>query len=64
MIRRLANITVNLLRDGGDGVFEGKSPGSDDTLVGTATSNANGKYRSITSPPAPTSFSRIPCRDW
>ncbi len=41
---RLANITVNLWRDGGDGVFEGKGPGSDDTLVGTASSDANGKY--------------------
>ena len=40
----LANITVNLWRDGGDGVFEGNNPGSDDTLVGTATSNASGKY--------------------
>ena len=42
---RLANVTVNLFRDGGDGVFEGKSPGSDDTLVGTTTSDANGKYQ-------------------
>jgi uncharacterized repeat protein (TIGR01451 family) len=42
---RLANITVNLWRDGGDGVFEGNSPGSDDTLVGTASSNANGVYQ-------------------
>ncbi len=43
-VSRLANITVNLWRDGGDGVFEGKGPGSDDTLVGTASSDANGKY--------------------
>ena len=42
---RLANVTVNLFRDGGDGVFEGKNPGSDDTLIGTATSDANGKYQ-------------------
>ncbi len=41
----LANITLNLWRDGGDGVFEGKNPGSDDMLVGTATSGANGKYQ-------------------
>ena len=61
---RLANVTVNLLRDGGDGVFEGKNPGSDDTLVGTATSDANGKYASITSPPAPTSCRRSACRAW
>ena len=40
----VANATVNLFRDGGDGVFEGKSPGSDDMLVGTATSDANGAY--------------------
>ena len=40
----LANITVNLWHDGGDGVFEGKNVGSDDTLVGTASSNANGQY--------------------
>ena len=41
----LANITVNLWRDGGDGVFEGADPGSDDALIGTATSNASGKYQ-------------------
>ncbi|MGA2254372.1 MAG: SdrD B-like domain-containing protein, partial [Thermoguttaceae bacterium] len=40
----LANITINLFRDGGDGVFEGKNPGSDDTLVGTTSSGANGNY--------------------
>jgi uncharacterized repeat protein (TIGR01451 family) len=42
---RLANVSVNLWRDGGGGVFEGNNPGSDDTLVGTATSNANGSYQ-------------------
>ena len=42
---RLPNITINLFRDGGDGVFEGKSPGSDDTQIGTTTSGANGKYQ-------------------
>ena len=42
---RLANITINLFRDGGDGVFEGKNPGSDDTLIGTTSSDANGKYQ-------------------
>ena len=41
----MANITVNLWRDGGDGVFEGDSPGSDDTLVGTATTTAKGTYQ-------------------
>jgi uncharacterized repeat protein (TIGR01451 family) len=40
----VANVMVNLFRDGGDGIFEGKAPGSDDSLVGTATSNANGAY--------------------
>jgi uncharacterized repeat protein (TIGR01451 family) len=42
---RVANVTVNLWRDGGAGVFEGNNPGSDDTLVGTATSDANGSYQ-------------------
>jgi uncharacterized repeat protein (TIGR01451 family) len=41
---RLAGVTVNLWLDGGDGKFEGKSAGSDDTLVGTATTDANGNY--------------------
>ena len=40
---RVANVTVNLFRDGGDGVFEGKNPG-DDTLAGTTTSDTNGVY--------------------
>src|SRR5208282_327613 len=40
----LANVTLNLFRDGGDGIFEGKAPGSDDTFANTATSNANGQY--------------------
>jgi uncharacterized repeat protein (TIGR01451 family) len=40
----LAGATINLYRDGGDGQFEGKAAG-DDTLVGTATTDANGKYR-------------------
>jgi uncharacterized repeat protein (TIGR01451 family) len=41
---RVANVTINLFRDGGDGVFEGKNPG-DDTLVGTTTTDANGNYK-------------------
>jgi len=41
---RVANVTINLFRDGGNGVFDGKTYGGDDTLVGTATSDANGKY--------------------
>ena len=41
---RLSNVTINLYRDGGDGVFEGKNAGSDDTLLGTVASDANGKY--------------------
>ncbi len=41
---RVASVTVNLFRDGGDGVFEGMAPGSDDTLVATTTTNANGQY--------------------
>ena len=40
----VANVTVSLFRDGGDGVFEGMVPGSDDTLVATATTNLNGQY--------------------
>jgi uncharacterized repeat protein (TIGR01451 family) len=40
----LASVTVNLFLDGGDGKFEGKAAGSDDTLVGTTTTNANGNY--------------------
>lgn len=42
---RLANVTINLFRDGGDGVFEGKNAGSDDTQVGSAFSDASGKYK-------------------
>ncbi len=41
---RIANATINLFRDGGDGVFTGKAPGSDDMIVGTTTSDANGMY--------------------
>ncbi|MGO9113569.1 MAG: hypothetical protein ACLP9L_30425 [Thermoguttaceae bacterium] len=59
---RLANVTVNLFRDGGDGVFEGKAPGSDDTLVGTTSSNANGSYQFNNLTPAPTSFRKSACR--
>ena len=40
----VANITVNLWRDGGDGVYEGPAPGSDDTLWATTTSQSNGQY--------------------
>jgi len=42
---RLANVTVNLFRDGGNGVFEGKNAGSDDTQVGMAVSDISGKYK-------------------
>jgi uncharacterized repeat protein (TIGR01451 family) len=38
------NVTVNLFRDGGQGVFEGMAPGSDNTLIATVTTNANGQY--------------------
>ncbi len=41
---RVANATVNLFRDGGDGMFTGKAPGSDDMIVGTTASDANGVY--------------------
>jgi uncharacterized repeat protein (TIGR01451 family) len=41
---RVANVTVNLFSDGGAGVFEGLAPGSDNTLVATATTNLNGQY--------------------
>jgi large repetitive protein len=40
----LPNVTLDLWRDGGDGVFEGKGAGSDDTLVSATTTNANGSY--------------------
>ncbi|MGP0100826.1 MAG: hypothetical protein ACLPUT_04285, partial [Solirubrobacteraceae bacterium] len=41
----LANVTINLWSDGGgSNVFEGNSPGSNETLVGTTTSGANGAY--------------------
>ena len=40
----LPNIAINLFRDGGDGIFEGEAPGSDDTLAGTTSSEANGRY--------------------
>ncbi|MEI8375696.1 MAG: SpaA isopeptide-forming pilin-related protein [Planctomycetota bacterium] len=42
---RLANATINLFRDGGDGVFEGKNVGSDDTQVASVFSDASGKYK-------------------
>ncbi len=41
---RVANVTINLFRDGGNGAFDGKNYGGDDTLVGTSSSDANGKY--------------------
>jgi large repetitive protein len=40
----VSNATVNLFRDGGDGTFEGKYAAADDTLVATATTDANGAY--------------------
>jgi uncharacterized repeat protein (TIGR01451 family) len=40
----LANVTLKLWRDGGDGIFEGSAAGSDDTLVDTTTTTANGTY--------------------
>lgn len=41
---RLSAVTINLYRDGGNGTFQGAIPGSDDTLVGTALTDASGKY--------------------
>jgi large repetitive protein len=41
---RLANVTVNLFRDGGDGIFSGKYAG-DDSQVGTVVSDGNGRYK-------------------
>ena len=40
----LSGVTVKLYQDGGDGKFEGSAAGSDDTLVGTATTNSAGDY--------------------
>ena len=41
---RLANVTVKLFHDGGNGYFDGGATGGDDTLVGTTTTNASGAY--------------------
>ena len=43
----IANVVLDLYRDGGDGVFDGIVPGSDDTQVGTTTSGADGSYRFV-----------------
>ncbi len=41
----LSGVSVSLFRDGGDGVFNGKNFGGDDTLFGSTTSDVNGKYQ-------------------
>ena len=41
---RLAAVTVNLFRDGGNGTFQGNAAGTDDTLVATQQTDASGKY--------------------
>jgi large repetitive protein len=40
---RVSNATINLFRDGGNGVFDGKSAG-DDAVIGSTTSDTNGAY--------------------
>ena len=40
----LSGVTVNLFRDGGNGVFDGKTLGGDDTFVRSATTDGNGQY--------------------
>ncbi len=41
----LESATVDLYRDGGDGLFDRGAAGGDDALVGTATTDASGAYR-------------------
>ena len=41
----LSGVTVNLFRDGGNGQFDGKAVGGDDTLVATTTTDSTGTYR-------------------
>jgi large repetitive protein len=41
---RLSNVSINLFRDGGDGIFEGKNAG-DDAFVASTSSDSNGKYQ-------------------
>jgi uncharacterized repeat protein (TIGR01451 family) len=41
---RLSSITINLYKDGGNGTFQGATPGSDDTLVGSVLTSALGSY--------------------
>ena len=40
----VAGVVISLYRDGGNGTFQGSAAGSDDTLVGTTTTGASGKY--------------------
>ncbi len=40
----LTAIAVSLFRDGGNGQFEGTAVGSDDMLIGTDTTDAQGRY--------------------
>jgi uncharacterized repeat protein (TIGR01451 family) len=40
----LANVTVDLWKDGGDGLFEGSGAGTDDTLIGSTTTDSAGGY--------------------
>ena len=42
---RLPNATVQLYRDGGDGVLDRGAGGGDDTLVGSQLTDASGHYR-------------------
>lgn len=40
----MANVTVKLWSDGGDGKFEGSAAGSDDTLAASTSTNSGGGY--------------------
>ena len=40
----LPGVTLNLYRDGGNGVFDGTKPGGDDQFVAATQTDANGNY--------------------
>ncbi|MEL6898611.1 MAG: hypothetical protein AAFP90_21140, partial [Planctomycetota bacterium] len=42
---RVAGVEIQLFQDGGNGTFEGNAAGTDDTLVGTVNTGAQGDYR-------------------
>lgn len=42
---RLNDMTINLFRDGGNGTFDGKALGGDDSFVKSVTTDSSGNYR-------------------